>query len=89
MGGKQMEGDNTERRALAKDARDAGKEPSAVGATLGSSKQPNEADDGMTHQQRLDLKREGKHNVLANNTPEARPGSRDADTADRESHPRL
>ena len=89
MSGKQMEGDNDERRRLAKDARDAGKAPSEVGATLGASKQRNEADDDMTHQQRVDLAREGKHEVLANNTPEARPGSRDRDTADRESHPRL
>jgi hypothetical protein len=89
MGGKQMEGDNTERRKLAKDARDAGKAPSEVGATLGASKQRNEADAGMSHQQRLDLVREGKHNVIANNTPEARPRNRDADTEDRESHPRL
>ena len=27
-----------------------------------------------------DLKREGKHKVISQNTPEARPGSRDADT---------
>ncbi len=87
--GKQMEGDNTERRKLAKDARDAGKAPSEVGATLGSSKQATEADADMTHQQRLDLKREGKHEVTAANTPTARPGSRDPETADRESHPRL
>ena len=89
MGGKQMEGDNAERRKLANEARDAGKAPSEVGATLGSSKQRNDADPGMTHQQRIDLAREGKHNVLANNTPKARPGSRDEDTEDRESHPRL
>lgn len=90
MGGKQMEGDNTERQKLAKAARDEGKKPSEVGATLGSSKQRNEAEDDMTHQKRLDLKREGKHNVLQSNTPEAPPGnSRDNDTEDRESHPRL
>lgn len=89
MGGKQMEGDNTERRTLATAARDEGKQPSEVGATLGGSKQRNEAEDDMTHQQRVDLGREGKHNVIANNTPEARPGSRDTDTPDRESHPRL
>lgn len=89
MSGKQMEGDNTERRKLAKAARDAGKKPSEVGATLGASKQPNKADADMTHQQRLDLLREGKHNVIANNTPKARPGSRDDETEDRESHPRL
>ncbi len=28
-------------------------------------------------------------NVITNNTPEARPGNRDTDTEDRESHPRL
>ncbi len=89
MGGKQMEGDNTERRKLAKDARDAGKKPSEVGATLGASKQRNAAEADMTHQQRIDLAREGKHNVIANNTSEARPGNRDPETEDRESHPRL
>ena len=87
--GKQMEGDNKELRKLAKDARDAGKKPSEVGATQSSSQQRNEADENMTHQERIDLKREGKHNVLSENTPEARPGSRDEETEDRESHPRL
>ena len=43
MGGKQMEGDNTERRRLAKDARDADRKPSEVGATLGASRQRNKA----------------------------------------------
>ena len=40
MSGKQMEGDNQRRRTLARQARDAGLAPSAVGATLGASKQP-------------------------------------------------
>ena len=89
MGGKQMEGDNNERRKLAKDARDADRKPSEVGATLGASKQLNKSSRKMTHQQRLDLAREGKHNVISGNTPKARPGSRDGTTEDRESHPRL
>lgn len=89
MGGKQMEGDNTERRKLAKAARDRGRRASEVGATLGASKQRQEAKPGMTHQQRLDLTREGKHTVTAAHTPSARPRNRDRDTADRESHPRL
>lgn len=89
MGGKQMEGDNAERRRLARAAREAGKAPSEVGATLGASKQRQRADADMTHQQRLDLKREGKHTVTSANTPTARPGSRDPETEDRESHPRL
>jgi hypothetical protein len=87
--GKQMEGDNRERRNKAKQARREGKKPSEVGATLGASKQRTEADESMTHQERLDLMREGKHDVIRENTPEARPGSRDADTPDRQDLPRL
>jgi hypothetical protein len=87
--GKQMEGDNRERRNKAKMARREGKSPSEVGATLGASKQRNEADESMSHQEKLDLKREGKHDVIQPNTPEARPGSRDSETPDRERHPRL
>jgi hypothetical protein len=86
MGGKQMEGNNEQRRQAAKEARDEGKRPSEVGATLGASKQRTEADENMTHQQKLDLKREGKNSGIT--APEARPGSRDPDTADRDD-PRL
>lgn len=89
MGGKKMEGDNKQRRAAARDARDQGKTASEVGASTGASKQRTVADDNASHQQRLDLKREGKHDVIIQNTPEARPGSRDADTPDRERHPRM
>ena len=87
--GKQMEGDNRERRKMAKEARDEGKKPSEVGATLGASKQRAEADDNATHQERIDQIREGKQSILTENTPEAKPGSRDPDTLDRERHPRL
>lgn len=89
MGGKQMQGDNKQRRAAAKDAREQGKAASEVGASKGASKQRTEADNNASHQQRLDLKREGKHDVIIQNTPEARPGSRDSDTPDREKHPRM
>jgi hypothetical protein len=89
MSGKQMEGDNKARRAAAKQARDEGKSASEVGASSGASKQRAKADTNMTHQEKIDLKREGKHDVIRENTPEARPGSRDADTPDREKHPRL
>jgi hypothetical protein len=87
--GKQMEGDNRERRKRAKEARDHGKKPSEVGATLGASKQRAVADDDASHQERIDQIREGKQNVLTENTPETKPGARDADTPDRERHPRL
>ncbi|CAN5733874.1 hypothetical protein BH23GEM8_BH23GEM8_08750 [soil metagenome] len=89
MSGKQMEGDNKERRKMAKEARDQGSKPSEVGATQGASKQRTKADADATHQEKLDLKRQGKHDVIRENTPEAKPGSRDADTLDRERHPRL
>lgn len=87
--GKQMEGDNRQRRKVAREAREQGKTPSEAGATLGASKQRTDADENMTHQQKLDLKREGKQDVIRENTPEARPGNRDPDTLDRERHPRL
>lgn len=88
MGGKQMEGDNRERRKQAKEARDAGKKPSETGATQGASKQRSSAQESMSHQEKIDLQREGKHDVISENTPETRPGSRDPDTPDRERHPR-
>jgi hypothetical protein len=86
---KEMEGDNKERRRHAKQARAAGKAPSAVGATEGSSKQRTKARRKLTHQQRIDLKREGKQDVIGENTPKARPGSRDRETPDHERYPRL
>jgi hypothetical protein len=87
--GKQMEGDNRERRKVAKKAKDEGKKASEVGGSLGSSKQRTEADDRATHQQKIDGLREGKQRVLKENTPQAKPGSRDPDTPDQERHPRL
>ena len=86
---KQMEGGNKQRRRAAKKARTAGKSPSKVGASQGASKQRTKAKGKMTHQKKVDLKREGKQKMLTENTPEARPGSRDADTLDRQRHPRL
>lgn len=88
MSGKKMEGNEQQKLAAARDAKEQGKSPSEMGATTGASKQRTSADPGMTHQQKLDLKREGKLDVIGENTPEARPGSRDSDTLDRERHPR-
>jgi hypothetical protein len=88
MGGKSMEGSPEQKRQAAREAREEGRKPSEVGRTTGASQQRTEADDDLTHQQRLDLKREGKPDVISENTPEARPGSRDPDTADRD-EPRL
>jgi hypothetical protein len=87
MGGKNMEGSEEQKQAAAREAKRHGKSASEVGASTGASKQRNEAQEGMSHQERLDLKREGK--VDETDAPEARPGSRDADTLDREQYPRM
>lgn len=88
MGGKEMEGNEEQKRKAAREAKEAGQKPSEVGATKGASQQPTEADDNMTHQQKLDLKREGKEESLNEPAQEARPGSRDSDTPDNERYPR-
>ena len=89
MGGKKMEGNEEQKREAARDAREEGKLASEVGATTGASQQRNRAKPGMSHQQKLDLKREGKQDHLTESTQRARPGSRDPDTIDRERFPRL
>lgn len=90
MGGKRMEGSEEQKRQGDRDARDEGKSASEVGASTGASQQRTEAGDNLSHQERVDLKREGKPDPLEqDNTPEARPGSRDADTLDHEKYPRL
>jgi D-alanine-D-alanine ligase-like ATP-grasp enzyme len=89
MAGKQMEGNTEQRRAAAREAREHGKSASEVGASTGASQQRTKADGDATHQEKIDLKRQGKQDVIRENTPEARPGSRDADTLDRQQHPRL
>ena len=86
MGGRKMEGDEPQKRAAAREAREHGMRPSERGATTGASRQHTDAGPGMTHQQRLDLKREGEANQ--DDAPTARPGSRDADTPDHERFPR-
>ncbi|HEX6038515.1 hypothetical protein [Longimicrobium sp.] len=90
MSGKKMEGNEEQKRQAARDAREEGKSASEVGASTGGSQQRVEASGTMSHQERLDLKREGKPDQLEQDkVPEARPGSRDADTLDHEKYPRL
>ena len=74
---REMEGDNEQRRRLAKEARRQGKLPSEAGATLGASKQRKESARGATHQSRLELKHEGKRETRPGS--KARPGNRDVD----------
>ena len=89
MSGKKMEGNEQQKRQAAREAREEGKSASEIGATSGGSKQRTEAAHNATHQEKLDLTREGKQDQLTENTPEARPGSRDPDTLDQERFPRL
>jgi hypothetical protein len=77
---REQEGDNEQRRANARAAREEGELPSARGATLGASKQRKEAKSNTSHQERLDQAREGKQasfSRAANAKP--RPGNRDRD----------
>ncbi|HEU0014600.1 MAG TPA: hypothetical protein VFQ45_13000 [Longimicrobium sp.] len=88
MGGKKMEGNEDQKRQAAREAREEGRSPSEMGATTGASQQQADAKPGMSHQERMDLKREGKEDVGNGPHPEARPGSRDDDSPDREKYPR-
>jgi hypothetical protein len=74
------EGNNEQRRAKARQARESGKQPSEVGASLGASKQRKEAKSGASHQEKMDQKREGKEAKTAKGTSgKPRPGNRETD----------
>lgn len=75
-----MEGDEDQRRAAARDAKAHGKKPSEVGATTGASKQRKEAPHNASHQEKMELKHEGKAAQGQETDRErARPGNRDTD----------
>ena len=77
---KSSEGSEEQRRAKARKARAEGKRPSEMSATLGASKQRKEAKSGASHQEKMDLKREGKEAKTAKGTSgKPRPGNRDTD----------
>ena len=75
---RKMEGDADQQRAAAREAREQGKKPSEVGATQGASKQRKKAPNDASHQEKMDLKHEGK---VGKQKPgeEPRPGNRDVD----------
>jgi hypothetical protein len=74
------EGDANQKRAAAREAKAHGKKPSEVGATTGASKQLKSAPHKATHQEKMDLKHEGKVvGDKANDHEHARPGSRETD----------
>lgn len=74
MSGKQMEGDNRQRREKAKEARERGNAPSEEGATTGGSKQRQHVGEKEGHREKIETIREGKQDVIRENTPEPRPG---------------
>lgn len=71
---KKMEGSEQQRRRKAREARERGHTASEEGATTGASKQRQHADSRDGHRERLEKIREGKQDVLQQNTPEPRPG---------------
>jgi len=75
---REMEGGNRQRRAKAREARKRGRLPSEEGVPFGASKQRHRADKG-DHVERIHAIRRGKQEVIAQNTPEPRPGSRTED----------
>ena len=85
-----MEGNEEQKRNAARQAHREGMSASDAGVSTGGSQQRSRADDGATHQERLDLKRRGKQDILEDEGrgATARPGSRDADTLDQVRRPR-
>ena len=84
MAGQQrsMEGSEEQKQAAAREAREQGKRPSETSATTGASKQRKEAPASASHQEKMDLKHEGKqHGRQGEDNERARPGpnSRDRD----------
>ena len=77
---KSPEGDANQKRAAARDAKAHGQKPSEVGATTGASQQTKKAPNNATHQEKMDLKHEGKQQgSKANDHEHARPGNRETD----------
>lgn len=72
-----MEGDEEQRRAAAREAREDGKSPSEAGATLGASKQRKKAKGSESHQEKLEMRDHGKQGGATRNQP--RPGNREED----------
>ncbi len=72
-----IEGDANEKRKAAREAKAEGKRPSEVSATTGASKQRKEAPSKASHQEKMDLKHEGKRSQKPGEEP--RPGNREHD----------
>ena len=76
---KKMEGNEQQRRKKAREARERGNAPSEEGATTGASKQHQHAGGREEYRDKIEQIREGKQDVIQQNTPEPRPGYGDRD----------
>lgn len=72
--GKQMEGDNQQRRRRARDARNDGRSPSAEGVTTGASKQDHSLGRHDDHTEKMQAPGRGKQQPERSANP-MRPGS--------------
>jgi hypothetical protein len=80
--GKQMEGDNEQRRKAAREAREAGQKPSEYGMTTGGSKQRSHSTDD-DHVRKLQETQKGEAKQAGHDVPKPLRGkgrSRDAQT---------
>ncbi len=76
MGGKQMEGDEQQRRKKARQARAEGEAPSEAGVTSGASKQRRTLPRSDDYEEKIESIRRGKQPVISQNTPSKKPGRR-------------
>jgi hypothetical protein len=67
--GKQMEGDNKQRRKAAREARDAGSKPSEYGLTTGGSKGPSDAPAKADHVEKLAETQRGEAKQSGSDVP--------------------
>lgn len=74
---RQMEGNEEQRRAAAREAREKGMSASEAGATQGASKQRRKAKNPESHQEKLEMRDHGKQGGATRNSP--RPGNREED----------
>jgi len=76
MAGRQMEGDNRQRRAKAREARRRGRLASEEAATTGASKQRHHLRGDEEHVDKIAALRRGKQEVIRQKSPEPKPRSR-------------
>lgn len=72
---KQMEGDNRQRRAAAREAREEGVSPSEAGVTTGASKQNRHMKAKASHEEKIEAIRQGKQPSVQQGAPGTRPAS--------------